>query len=60
MEIQWDNPVVYCVAAFIYILLMVFVWKFPTWASVSIKEKVILSILGYPVFFLVANWKING
>ncbi len=57
--VEFDNPIVYGVAAFIYIIFMVVIWRVPSWGSIDIKTRILLTIVAYPIFYLVADGMAN-
>ena len=53
------NPEALVIGGIIWLLFVVMVLKVPTWGAMKMGWKVVMLIIALPLFYAVANYRIN-
>ena len=54
-----DNPMVYVVSGIFYVIMMGLIWGLKGWGSIDLKTKIIITIIAYPVCYLITEGMSN-
>ena len=59
MDIDFQNPATLVLTGVFYMLLLGIIWKSPMWDITGMFDKVVITIIGLPLIFMVCNFAVN-
>ena len=53
--VEFDNPMMYVIAGVFYAIMMGLIWGLDSWGSIDLKTKLFITLVAYPICYIITE-----